>query len=123
MKPFSIFLRVSARVLLLLSVFWICACRENPRQVNTVDSEANTTVTQQEELPDERITELQRKIEAGQQNIKNIEAFVQMERAKLKENPDYDSSFLQQALFEQQKAREAVESCESRLRELAPESE
>lgn len=124
MKPFFNFLSVSARMLLLLSGFWICCgCRENSRQAETVDSKANPTVTQQEELIDERIPALQREIEEGRQNIENIEAFVEMERAKLEENPDYDSSFLEEALHEQQEIREAVESGEKSLRELTPKKE
>jgi hypothetical protein len=120
MKPFSRFLPVSARMLLLSSGLCICACRENPRQADAVDAEAKPAVTQQEEPPDERITELQREIESGRQNIENIEAFVEMERAKLEENPEYDPSFLEQALYEQQEVREAVESGEKRLKELTP---
>jgi vacuolar-type H+-ATPase subunit I/STV1 len=123
MKPFSIFLAVSARMLLLSPGLCICACRENPRQAVAVDSEAKPTVTQQEEPPDERINELQREIEAGRQNIENIEAFAEMERAKLEENPEYDPSFLQEALHEQQEIRKAVESGEKRLKELTPAKE
>ncbi len=123
MKLLLNFLHASARMLLLSSGFWICACRENPRQADTVDSEVNPTVTQQEKLPDESITALQSKIEAGRQNNQDIEAFVEMERAKLEENPDYDSSFLQQALHEQQEIREAVESREKSLRELSTTKE
>lgn len=119
MKPLSTFLPVSTRMLLLSSGIWICACRENPRQADTVDSEANPTVTQQEELPDERITALQREIQEGRQNIDNIEAFVQMERAKLEENPDYEQSFMLEALEEQKGIREKVEAGEERLREFS----
>jgi hypothetical protein len=123
MKPFSTFLPVSARILLLSSGFWICACRENSRQVDTVDSELKPTVTHQKESPDESITALQREIEAGRQKIENIEAFVQMERAKLEENPDYSTSFLQKALGEQQEIRQTVESSEKRVREFIPEKQ
>lgn len=110
-------------MLLLSSGLCICACRENPRQADAVDSKAKTTVTQQEGPPDERINELQREIEAGRQNIENFEAFAEMERAKLEENPEYDPSFLQEALHEQQEIREAVESGEKRLKELTPAKE
>jgi hypothetical protein len=123
MKPFSRFFPVPARMVLLSSGLWICACRENPHQADAVDSEAAPTVTQQEEPPDERINELQREIESGRQNIENIEAFVEMERAKLEENPEYDPSFLEEALQEQQEVREAVESGEKRLKELTPATE
>jgi len=123
MKPFSTFFPVPARILLLSMGFWICACRENPRQAVAVDSEAAPTVTQQEEPSDERINELQHEIEGGRQNIENIEAFIEMERAKLEENPEYDASFLEEALHEQQEVRAAVESGEKRLKELTPVNE
>ncbi|MFN5834777.1 MAG: hypothetical protein ACK459_13660 [Akkermansiaceae bacterium] len=80
-------------------------------------------MTQQEETTDERITELKREIETGRQNIKDIEAFADMERAKLKENPEYDSSFLEQALQEQQQIRETIEEGEKSLKELNPVKE
>ena len=123
MKPFSTFLPVSARMLLLSSGFWLCACREDPRQADAVDSEAAPTVTQQQEPSEDRINELQREIESGRQNIENFEAFVEMERAKLEENPEYDASFLEEALHDQQEVREAVESGEKRLKELTPAGE
>lgn len=123
MKPFFNFLRPSARMLLLSSGLWMCACRENPRQADTVESEVSPTVTQQEKLPDESITKLEREIEEGRQNIENLEAFVQMERAKLEENPDYEQSFMLEALEEQEEIRKAVESGEKSLRELMPEKE
>ncbi|MFN7462016.1 MAG: hypothetical protein ACK5RZ_12140 [Akkermansiaceae bacterium] len=88
-----------------------------------MESEAIPTVTQQEETTDERITELKREIETGRQNIKDIEAFADMERAKLKENPEYDSSFLEQALQEQQQIRETIEEGEKSLKELNPVKE
>lgn len=112
-----------ARLLLLSLGFWICACRDNPPQTDKVESEAIPTVTQQEETTDERITELKREIETGRQNIKDIEAFADMERAKLKENPEYDSSFLEQALQEQQQIRETIEEGEKSLKELNPVKE
>jgi vacuolar-type H+-ATPase subunit I/STV1 len=123
MKPLFHFLPMSVRLLLLSLGFWICACRENPRQPDKVESEAIATVTQHEEATDERITELKREIETGRQNINDIEAFADMERAKLKENPEYDSSFLEQALQEQQQIRETVEEGEKSLKELSPVKE
>jgi hypothetical protein len=114
---------MSARFLLLSLGFCICACRENPRQVDKVESEAIPTVTQHEEATDERITVIKREIEAGRQNINDIEAFAEMERAKLKENPEYDSSFLEQALQEQQQIRESIEEGEKSLKELSPVKE
>ncbi len=118
MKPSFNFLPVCACV--LLAGLWLGACRENHRQADTVESEVSRTLTRQEKLPDESITKLEREIETGKQNIQDIEAFVEMERAKLEENPDYDSSFLEEALHEQQEIRKAVESGEKSLKELAP---
>jgi DNA-directed RNA polymerase specialized sigma24 family protein len=124
MNPLSTIFPVSARVLLLLSCLWISACRENSRQADAVDTEAKPTVTEQEEgRPDESITALQREIEEGRQNIENIEAFVEMERAKLEENPDYEQAFMLEALEEQEAARKKVEADERRLRELMPGKE
>jgi len=91
--------------------------------VDKVESEAIPTVTQHEEATDERITVIKREIEAGRQNINDIEAFAEMERAKLKENPEYDSSFLEQALQEQQQIRESIEEGEKSLKELSPVKE
>jgi hypothetical protein len=123
MRPLFHFFPMFARLLLLSLSFWICACRKNPRQVDTVESEAIPSVTQHEEATDERITALKREIETGRQNIKDIEAFADMERAKLKENPEYDSSFLEQALQEQQQIRETIEEGEKSLKELNPVKE
>lgn len=119
MKPLSTFLSVSARMLLLLSCVWISACREKPHQADEVDIEVKPTVMQQEPVTDESIKALQREIDEGRQNIENIEAFVEMERAKLEDNPDYEQAFLLEALDEQQGVREKVEADERRLRELS----
>lgn len=137
MRSFFKFLPVSARILLSSSAFWLVACGENSQQADPVDSEAKATATRQEappsteqgaageagltgdtQPPDGQITELQREIDAGRQNIEDIDAFVQMERAKLEDDPNYDQSFLLEALNEQQEIREAVESGENRLQEL-----
>lgn len=76
---------------------------------------------EEKKAPEEQKIELQREIEQGRQNIHDIEAFVEMERAKLKENPDYDRSFLDEALQEQKGIRETIESNERRLQELGLE--
>ncbi len=88
-----------------------------------MDIEAKPTVTQQEKSPDERITTLRREIHEGRQHIEDIEAFVQMERAKLEDNPDYEQSFMLEALEEQKGIREKVESGEERLREFGNKKE
>jgi biopolymer transport protein ExbD len=78
-----------------------------------------STVTQEEKFSDESATALQREIEEGRQNIENIGAFVEMERAKLEENPDYEQAFLLEALEEQKGIREKIEASEKRLKELS----
>jgi hypothetical protein len=130
MKPFPAILSASVRILLLSSGLWIGGCRDNPRQAHSGDSAANTASVSQEtgegtaspkDSPstDGQLTELRREIQARRQNVEDIEAFVQMERAKLEEDPDYDQSFMLDALEEQQELREAIESGENRVEELS----
>ncbi|MFZ9938602.1 MAG: hypothetical protein ACO3JG_16315 [Luteolibacter sp.] len=131
-----------ARVLLLSFGFCIGACRENPREAEPVDPDTRATLEQQQASPaqdadtpgeadsskaspspDEQITELRRTIESGRETIESLEAFVQMERAKVENDPGYETSFLEEALAEQQEIREAVESGEKRLQELTRPNE
>ena len=123
MNSLSTFLPVSARMLLLLSCLWISACREKAAQPEQVESEAAPTVIPELKFSDEQITALQGEIAEGRQNIENIEAFVQMEREKLEEDPDYEQSFMLEALEEQQAIREMVESVEKSLQDIAPVKE
>ena len=136
------FLSVFARILLLSFGFFIGACRENPREAEPVDPDTRATLEQQQAppaqdtntpgkvdsseasaSPDEQITELRRTIESGRETIESLEAFVQMERAKVENDPGYETSFLEEALAEQQEIREAVESGEKRLQELTRPNE
>lgn len=133
---------VFARVLPLSLVFFIGACRENPREIESAESDTHVTAEQREASPvqeadtpgevnsseaspspDEQITALQRTIESGRETIDSLEAFVQMERAKVENDPDYETSFLEEALAEQREMREAVESGEKRLQELTRPNE
>lgn len=132
MKSFSLLSCLSARLLLLSSVFWIGACGENSRQAKSADAtEAGrdaSAVKEEGEAggspnSDGQIAELRREIESGRQNIQNLDAFVQMERAKVENDPDYDPSFLLDALNEQQQIREDVELGEKRLQELSSPDE
>lgn len=142
MMPVPQFISMFARVLPLSLVFFIGACRENPRETEPAETDAHAASEQREASPghkadtpgevdsseappspDEQITELQRTIEAGRETIENLEAFVQMERTKVENDPDYEQSFLEEALAEQQQIREAVESGEKRLQELTHPNE
>lgn len=96
---------------------WLKAGKEVVRPEVRSDTEKSSPSKEEE------IKKLQSEIQMGKQNIQDIEAFVEMERAKLKKNPDYDSSFLEEALHEQQEIRKAVESGEKSLREISPVKE
>jgi hypothetical protein len=67
---------------------------------------------------DEQMTELRSKIDSQRQTVDDLQAAVEMERAKLKENPDYDQSFLMDTLDEQQGIKDAIESGEKRLEQM-----
>jgi len=128
---------VFARMLLLPIVFCLGACRDKPHVVESEDAETRGASASKEVVDDQeqetagvvaptgdapspgaQITELQRAIESGREDIDNLEAFVQMERAKVENDPDYETSFLDEALAEQQEIRETVEAVEQRLQEL-----
>ncbi len=92
---------------------WIAAGKE------VVKPDAKSGAVQKSTASDEEIKKLKSEIEASKQDIDNLEAFVVMERAKLEEDPNYDSSFLEEALNEQQGIREKVEEVEGRLKEIS----
>jgi len=142
------FRSVFIRFLLLSSGLWLGACGEKSGQADAMDSKTKTkNSVQQQEQPhaqetdgaqevgeieeakeedlngsspatEKLISEFQNEIESERQNIEDIEAFAQMERAKLEKNPDYDSSFLLEALDEQEDIRENIKDVESRLKDL-----
>lgn len=72
---------------------------------------------------EEKIAELRREIDSGKQEVENLEAFVQMERAKLDDDPEYDRSFMLEALEEQEQFKDKVEKSEARLEEMAGSEE
>ncbi len=51
---------------------------------------------------------LRDEIESDQQTIEDLQAFVEMEQAKLEENPEYNQEFLIDARNEQQQAKESI---------------
>jgi hypothetical protein len=127
---------MAVRVLLVSAGVLFVGCRESARDADKGDSgfvdpapqgstsspapapgneEASTEIQPSTE---EEIAELRREIDSGKQGIEDIEAFVQMERAKLDEDPEYDRSFMLDALDEQEQLKEAIETGEARLEEL-----
>jgi len=105
---------------LLLSVGVLsagCGERESP---SSPEMAADNKVSPAKIQPpaDEEIAELRREIDAGKQAVEDIEAFVQMERAKLDEDPEYDKAFMLEALHEQEQLKEVIETGEARLEGL-----
>ncbi len=68
---------------------------------------------------EEEILALRREIDAREQTIEDLQAAVDMERAKIEENPDYDPSFLLGVEEEQQELREAIKADEAKLEALS----
>ena len=68
--------------------------------------------------PGEEVSELRREIQSRKQTVEDLQAAVDMERAKLEEDPDYDQSFLLEVQDEQEQLRSAIETDEARLEEL-----
>jgi len=122
-----------ARAGLLASVFTFVACNGDSQNPEPVESETAVEATLEEPSLDgmpadvigmdapaheAQITELRNTIESGREHIEHLEAFVEMERAKVEENPDYDTSFLEEALSDQENFRNAIEASEKSLQEL-----
>lgn len=107
------------RVFLVSSAILFAGCRE---QDSTSSPEAvagdESASTETQASAGEEIAELRREIDADKQGIGDIDAFVQMERAKLEEDPEYDKSFMLEALDEQEQLKEAIKTGEARLEEL-----
>ncbi len=96
------------------------ACRDNPR------AEAAAEPTSAEASPaasTPEIEALHREIEQREQTIGDLEAVVVMERAKVEENPDYDQSFLNESLHEQENERVEIERARKRLEKLESSAE
>lgn len=68
--------------------------------------------------PGEEASELRREIQSRKQTVEDLQAAVDMERAKLEDDPDYDRSFLLEVQDEQEQLRSAIETDEARLEEL-----
>ena len=110
----------------LVILFGLSSCRDRSSETEpgasktseASDNSSSNIEKVEEPSPNEEINKLQDDIESQQQSIEDLDAFVQMERAKLKENPDYDQSFMMEALEDQQKLRDSIKSSEARLKKL-----
>ncbi len=65
-----------------------------------------------------RIDELERDIENSTNLISDMDAFILMERAKIEDNPDYDQSFMEEALADQDEQREIIKKAQEELQNL-----
>ena len=117
MQALSAFLSTSARVLLASCGIWIGACRESPRDAEPDHSE--TTTPREASSAVEEVTALRREIQQREQTVEDLQAAVDMERAKLEEDPDYDQSFLLDVLEEQEELRESIEADMKRLEAIS----
>ncbi len=117
MQALSAFLSTSARVLLASCCIWIGACRESPRDAESDHSE--TTAAQEASSAVEEVTALRREIQEREQTVEDLQAAVDMERAKLEEDPDYDQSFLLDVLEEQEELRESIKADMKRLEAIS----
>ena len=136
MKSTSELHPLAACVLALSLSIWLGACRESPGQGDTdqpqspaaASAEEPSTAAEEPAPEDpgvlqEQISGIQREIDSRKRTIEDLQAAVEMEQAKLQENPDYDQSFLLGVMEEQQELREAIEADETRLEELTRPSE
>ena len=112
--------------LLPFTALLLCAC-DKPLEEAKQQAYTEKTVTFEydpepspEELAAEeaKIEELEREIENSTNLISDMEAFILMERAKIEDNPDYDQSFMEEALTDQNEERKKVEAAQKALNEL-----
>jgi len=117
MKSLFAHLSIAVRMIPLSLGASLVSCGEGPeRAQENDDSDAavparvqrETSPTPEEADPsedptfsNERITELRNKIDSQRQTVENLQAAVDMERAKLKESPGYNQAFLVDTLDEQ----------------------
>ena len=108
--------------LLPLSALLLCACEKPEAKVNATDAPAEPQVSAAElaELAakEAKIEELEREIESSAQIIDDLEAAVHMERTKLEDDPDYDQSFLNEILADQDREREEIKKAKEELKGL-----
>ena len=103
----------------LFTCLSLVSCRERQPSAgpdpNTPKPEA---VGQVDAASAKEIEALQLEIERSEHAIGDLEAAVVMERAKVADDPDYDQSFLNETLAEQEGKRAEIEEARKRIEEL-----
>ncbi len=105
----------------LIACLSLCACRDTPQEDRATDLETASPEITNSPAPastEKEITGLQREIKAHEQTIEDLGAAVVMERAKLDDDPEYDQSFLNSVLEEQDQERLKIEEAEERIKML-----
>ena len=90
----------------------LCACRkvasDSPSHEGAASTQQSAAKPEIEDALKLQIEELEAKIENSKNLISDMEAFILMERAKIEDNPDYDQSFMEEALNDQDEQREII---------------
>ena len=105
--------------ILPLTCLLFCAC-DKPVEDNTphikVEYVRDPEPSEEEMAAmDAKIEELEREIESSEQIISDLEAAVHMERTKLEDDPNYDQSFLNEILDDQDREREDIKKAQEEL--------
>lgn len=91
----------------------LCACDNRHEKADSPSQPEPSTEEQAATL--ETIGELEREIESSKQIIDDLGAAVVMERAKLEDDPNYDQSFLEEILSDQDRERQDIEKAQKDL--------
>ncbi len=90
----------------------LCACRkvtnEGPSHEEAASTQQSAAKPEIDDALKQQIEELEAKIENSKNLISDMEAFILMERAKIEDKPDYDQSFMEEALNDQDEQREII---------------
>ena len=100
-----------------LACLSLIACHERTEEESAPAQEESTSAEAPADLQ-KKIFDLQRRIEAREQTIEDLNAMVAMERDKLDDNPDYDSPILHEVLLEQEQERLEIENARKQLKSL-----
>ena len=102
--------------LLPFSALLLFACKKSEE---STDSKPVAALTEEEIAAKEaKIEELENEIENSTNLISDMDAFIMMERAKIEDNPNYDQSFMEEALSDQDEQREKIKTAQKALKEL-----
>ena len=116
MRPLTYLLPIAAMLLTA------CSEQKEKAEATATEPEAQATAqapqNQHQEKLEARIEELEREIESSMQIIDDLQAAVVMEQAKLQDDPNYDQSFLQETLSDQDRERADIKRAEDELKKL-----